>query len=175
MPKHENKIDTLLTAVLICAMLKQTSGLSETNIIEILTDDDIVGLLTIYDALSIIEKKSLATLNDGIFKISEAGESLFNEFSAKIPPKILENCILKAKNANQLSLLKKSVNWEIEKLKKGYNFNLNYINEMGGGDILSLKIYSPSYESAVKMQENFLKNPVDVFERIMFIFMRDYD
>ncbi|MDR1753801.1 MAG: DUF4364 family protein [Eubacterium sp.] len=165
--------DTLLAAVLICSLLKEVR-LTETGLLEILTDGDTVGQFVISDALSLIEKKSLAALSDdGAFSLTEAGVMIVDEFIGKIPFEIREKCLVLAKRISSLSELDKSVKWEIENLERGCYFKLRFLNEMGGSDIIDLKIYAPSYESALKMQENFLEKPIDAFERIMYIFTRD--
>lgn len=165
--------------VLICYLLSHLGKLSEPNLIEIITDDEAVNYFDLISALAQMEEKELISIEktDGVelYTVLPKGEMMAAEFEQKIPLSVREKTMELGKKIKTRAELERSVHWHIEEIKggKGCYFCVEFINEMGGDDIMQMKVYAPSFENALEMQTRFLRKPSDILTKIIGMFMRD--
>jgi hypothetical protein len=150
---------------LVCYLLEYLGSLTEEQLLEIVTLDDVVAQFKLNDALATIEKKKLAALTDNVYKIAEAGKSWLSEFENSLAITLRRKMLAVGKNVVRLSALKKAVKWNIsqsENTKTGatlWRFYACFLNEMDGTPVMEIKIYSKTKDGAVKAQEKFLQDP----------------
>lgn len=165
--------------VFVCYCLTKFGKMAESNLLEIITEDDAVNYFDFISALSQMEDKEMISIEkkDGgdIFSVLETGKMLAAEFENKIPLSIREKAATTGKKIKNRTELEQSARWHIDRINDtdGYYFCVEFLNEMGGSDMMQLKVYAPSFDAALNMQARFLKRPSDILTKIMSMFMRD--
>jgi DNA-binding PadR family transcriptional regulator len=168
--------DSFKITVLICYLLNELGALTEYQITKILTLDEAVNHFDLTEAFGILENKNLAAFverrGERFYEINDNGRTVAAEVGS-VPLSLREKSILEGKKILTEIELKKTVSWSVEKREKGYNFNIRFLNELGGPDIMEINLYSPSKEGALDIQRRFLDRPLDIVRKIMTMFITD--
>lgn len=169
--------DSFEICVLICFLLNELGALTEKLLLEIVTLDETVSVFNLSDALGLSENKNLIERfnkdNKIYYKVSAAGKEILYEFVNSLPLLIREKMLAEGRKVLSLFKLKKAVNWNICEAENGYYFKVQFLNEMGGDDIMQIKIFAPSMESALDIENRFLKKPVDIIGNVLNMFIMD--
>jgi hypothetical protein len=160
--EDDNKVLTML-----CYLLEYLGGLTESQLLEIVTADELVAPFKVNDALDIIEKRELATLSDGVYKISEPGKTWLQGYENSLAITLRRKVLQEGKNVLRLAELRKAVTWKVTELaregKHGeevvWAFHARFLNEADGTPLMEIKLYSKTKDGALNAQENFLKDP----------------
>ncbi|MCL2018688.1 MAG: DUF4364 family protein [Oscillospiraceae bacterium] len=174
-----NKItltDSFKITVLICYLLNELGPLTEYQLTKILTLNETVNHFDMTEAFGILENKKLASFvarkDERFFEINSEGRTIAAE-AGSVPPEIRETSLREGKRILAEIELKKTVSWKVQKREKGYNFNIRFLNEFGGPDIMEINLYAPSEEGALDIQRRFLERPLDIIRKIMTMFISD--
>jgi DNA-binding PadR family transcriptional regulator len=163
--------DNAKVITLVCYLLEYLGGLTEAQLLEIVTIDEIVSQFNLNDALSAIEKKELAAVVDGIYSINETGRQWLREFENSLAVTLRRKMLTVGKDVVRLSALKKAVKWNVSQTDKGWVFCVRFFNEMDGSSVMQVKLFSKTKEGALKAQEKFLKDPAKALSETIVNFI----
>ncbi|MCL1823388.1 MAG: DUF4364 family protein [Oscillospiraceae bacterium] len=158
--EDESKVITLL-----CYLLEYLGGLTESQLLEILTTGGLVEPFKLNDALAIIETRELATLKGDSYSINEAGRTWLRGYENSLAITLRRMVLQNGKDVVRLSELRKSVKWRVAEVMSksgvsgGWVFHACFLNEKDGSPIMEIKLYDKTREGAQNAQEKFLKNP----------------
>jgi hypothetical protein len=144
---------------LICYLLEYLGGLTEEQLLETVTVDDIVSQFKLNDALSTMEKKDLASFNGKVYCITQNGKDWLREFENSLAITLRRKMLAEGKDVVRLSSLKKAIKWSITETNNGWIFRALFLNEMDGNPIMEIKLYSKTQEGALRIQDKFLQDP----------------
>jgi len=171
--------DSFKITVLICYLLNELGALTEYQLTKILTLDEVVNHFDMTEAFGVLENKNLANFvekkGERFYEINDNGRTIAAE-AGSVPPSVRENSMREGRRILAEVELRKTVKWKIQKREdseKGYNFNIRYLNEFGGPDIMEINLYAPSEEGAIDIQRRFLERPLDIVRKIMTMFTTD--
>jgi hypothetical protein len=164
LPKLASIEDEAKVITLLCYLLEYLGGLTEAQMFEIATMDELVPQFKLNDALSKIEDKELATVTDGVYKISEFGKSWLSEFENTLAVTLRRMVLQEGKNVIRLHELRKAVKWRVMEVDRDgcervWAFYACFLNESDGSPLMEIKLYSKSKDDALTAQEKFLKDP----------------
>lgn len=150
--------------VLICYLLhKIDSPLNENQLVEIITGDEMVNYFDLMTALDGIDKKGLCNISTDngihIYEVTETGRQLADEFRKHVPKSIRERVVMLGRDIINKKKREKALQYEIIPTEGGYHVSVVYLNEIGGADLMQIKLYAPDIDSANMMLERILKNP----------------
>lgn len=169
--------DPFIAAVLLCYLLENLGKLTDEQLTELVTLDEMVGYFELAEAFGYLEDKGLAEFSvEGlrkIYKLNETGRMIVGEFQQSVPLTIREKTLAEGRSMTAMIELKRSVDWRIDKAEKGYIFTARFLNEFGGPDIMDVRIYAPTIENAEDIQRRFLETPVDIIRRTMDLYTKD--
>ena len=160
--KDEPKVITL-----VCFLIKNLTEVTESNLLEIVTSDDVVTQFRLSDALSVIEKKKLAVLDKvkKTYTLTKAGEDWLHEFENTLPVTFRKRLIRQGRETLRLSELKKAAKWRISRNKDDvWTFYVCFMNETDGSPVMEIKIHSKTRDGAERIQAKFLENPAKVLK-----------
>lgn len=164
--EDETKVITL-----ICCLLENLGELTEPLLLEIITLHDTVSQFKLYDALTIIENKHLASITPKGYAITADGRTWLSQFENSLPVSLRRKLIEAGKETVRLFKLKKAVKWSILREDEDWVFYACFLNEMNGSRIMEVKIYAKTEEDAFKAQENFLSNPAMILSNTIGYFI----
>jgi DNA-binding PadR family transcriptional regulator len=158
LPKIEDEVKVI---TLVCYLLEYLGALTETQLTEIVTLDNIVSPFKLTDALTTIEKREIAVLHETKknYTLTEAGKIWLREFENSLAITLRRKMLAEGKNVVRMSALKKSVKWGVAESKGVWVFTASFLNEIDGNPIMEVRLFSRSEESALALQEKFLRNP----------------
>ena len=171
--------DKLTIQIYLCFLIDRLGDLTEEQLSDIITEHESVNTLEYFEALSIAQEKELinAEENKGqkILSLMPKGKMMADEFSSRIPLSIREKSLEYGQYVLKMAELERSVICRIE--RGGYNepcfLTVKFLNEMGGPNLMELKIYAPDFEQAKQMRERFYEKPSDTVAKIMNMFIKD--
>ncbi|MCL2037138.1 MAG: DUF4364 family protein [Oscillospiraceae bacterium] len=161
--EDEAKIITL-----VCYLLEYLGVLNESQLLEIVTVDEVVPQFKLNDALATIEKKELAERKESgenAFSITETGRAWLTQFENSLAVTLRRKMLGVGKEVVRLSALKKAVKWNVSQTKNAatgvsaWRFYACFLNEMDGTPVMEIKLYSKTKDGVLKAQEKFLKDP----------------
>jgi hypothetical protein len=159
--EDENKIITLL-----CYLLEYLGGLTETQLLEIVTTDELVSQFKLNDALAVVETRGLTTIHskEGVYKLSESGKTWLAEFENTLAITLRRKVLQEGKDVLRLAELRKAVNWKVVEVKKNgtdsvWAFCACFLNESDKSPLMEIKLYSKTREGALSAEEKFLRDP----------------
>ena len=140
--------------VLVAYILYKVGSITKDELMRCTVDHDFVMYFDLICCLFDMEDKGLIICekagNDETCLPTAKSEYLAIELAYTIPLSIREDTIYYAKKITSHSRLEKTVKTEIVKVEQGgYQLCIRFINEMGGTDLMELKIYAPTKESAM--------------------------
>jgi hypothetical protein len=144
---------------LVCYLLENIGSLTEEQLIETVTVDEIVPQFKLTDALTTIEKKGLATLSDKVYKITKSGQAWLSEFENTLAVTLRNKLLSEGKEVVRLFDIRKTVRWGVSKNDSSWVFHACLLNEIDGTPVMEIKIYSKTEAGVVRAQEKFLKDP----------------
>jgi hypothetical protein len=154
---------------LLCGLLETLGTLSEEIFIESLASYGIVSHFDLYDALSLIEQGGLAEYFDGEgsrrYRVKAKGIEIAREFRNSIPSELYNYAMTQTKRIKREADLKKTYRWGVRQEEHGFTFRFCHFNDKT--DILDVKIYATTMETAEKIQKKFLANATCVSEKII--------
>ncbi|MDR0196622.1 MAG: DUF4364 family protein [Oscillospiraceae bacterium] len=163
--------DEVKIITLVCLILEKLGGLTEAQLLEIVTVDETIAQFGLIDALTVMEKKKLANVTGDLFEITDAGRGWLKEF-AKTPAVTLRNKMLReGERVVRFAKLKKAVKWDITREKSGWAFYVCFLNEMDGSAVMEIKIHSNTNKGAAEIQEKFLKDPPKIIRNTLSNFL----
>ena len=164
--------------VLVSYILYKVGNITKDDLMRCTVDHDFVMYFDLICCLFDMEDKELIKCeksgNDEICIPTEKSEYLAIELSYSIPRSIREDAVYYAKKITSYSHLEKTVKTEIIKLDKGYQFCIRFINELGGVDLMELKIYAPTREAAEQMEKRVFDNPAGAYRNVLNSFIEGY-
>lgn len=164
--------------ILIAYLLKEFDKLSLEQLATITVDDDTVNYFDLVSALGGLEDKGLITVEKTktaeFYSASDKSNYMATELADKIPKSIRENTIYNGKKITAREKMEKAIKCQIIKLEQGYHLDIRFINEMGGPDLMDLKIYAPTYETAEQMEKRFFDNPTGTYRRVLNGFIQGF-
>ncbi|MCL2697377.1 MAG: DUF4364 family protein [Oscillospiraceae bacterium] len=168
--------DSFKITVLICYLLNELGALTQYQLTKILTLDEVVNHFDLTEAFGVLENRKLADLiekkGERFYEINDNGRTIAAE-AGSVPLSVRENSIREGKRIHAEIELRKTVSWKVQKREKGYNFNIRFLNELGGPDMMEINLYAPSEESARDIERRFLERPLDIVRKIMTMFITD--
>jgi hypothetical protein len=160
LPKVEDETKVI---TLLCYLLEYLGGLTESQLLEIVTVDELVPQFRLSDALAVIEKKELAIISDRVYKLTETGKSWVSTFENSLAITLRRKVLQEGKNVVRLAELRKSVKWQVIEVKRDsgnvWAFHACFLNESDGSPLMEIKLYSKTKEGAVSAEEKFLTDP----------------
>ena len=171
--------DKLTIQIYLCFLIDRLGNLTEEQLSDIITEHESVNILEYLEALSIAQEKELikAEENNGqkIFSLLPKGKMMSDEFFNRIPLSIREKSLEYGQYVLKMAELERSVVCRIERGR--YNepcfLTVKFLNEMGGPNLMELKIFAPDFEQAKQMRERFYEKPSDTVAKIMNMFIKD--
>ena len=171
--------DKLTIQIYLCFLIDRLGDLTEEQLSDIITEHESVNFLEYLEALSIAQEKELInaeeTKGKKIFSLMPKGKMMADEFFSRIPLSIREKSLEYGQYVLKMAELERSVICRIE--RGGYNdpcfLTVKFLNEMGGPNLMELKIYAPDFEQAKQMRERFYEKPSDTVAKIMNMFIKD--
>ena len=164
--------------VLVAYILYKVS-ITKDELMRCTVDHDFVMYFDLICCLFDMEEKGFITCekvgNDETCLPTAKSEYLAIELAYTIPLSIREDTVYYAKKITSHSRLEKTVKTEIVKVEQGgYQLCIRFINEMGGTDLMELKIYAPTKESAEQMEKRVFDNPVGAYRNVLNSFIQGY-
>ena len=171
--------DKLTIQIYLCFLIDRLGKLTEEQLSDIITEHEAVNILEYLEALSIVQEKELIKAEDNngqkIFSLLPKGKMMADEFFNRIPLSIREKSLEYGQYVLKMAELERSVVCRIE--RGGYNepcfLTVKFLNEMGGPNLMELKIFAPDFEQAKQMRERFYEKPSDTVAKIMNMFIKD--
>ena len=171
--------DKLTIQIYLCFLIDRLGDLTEEQLSDIITEYESVNILEYLEALSIAQEKELIKAeenkNQKILSLMPKGKMMADEFFNRIPLSIREKSLEYGQYVLKMAELERSVICRIE--RGGYNepcfLTVKFLNEMGGPNLMELKIYAPDFEQAKQMRERFYEKPSDTVAKIMNMFIKD--
>lgn len=164
-------------AILVCFLLDELDSLTEKLLLEIVTFDEITEVFMLSDALGMSEKKGLIEAvkkeNEIYYKITEYGKTILSEFINSVPLSIREKALEEGRRVLAIHRLKKSFKWSIDEIDNGYYFKVSLLNEIGGPDIIQIKIFAHDKKNAQDIERRFLEKPAEIIGKTLDIFVND--
>ena len=170
--------DKLNIQFYICHLLDKLGTLSENQLSDIITECESVNYYDFLEALSVIIEKELAEQteekNEIVYKLLPQGKMMSEEFYHHIPLSVREKSIEYGKKMLELSEVERALQCRIERTQETHCFvTVRFINEMGGPDLVNLRLYAPNLEEAKKMKERFYERPSEIITKVMQLFIKD--
>ena len=171
--------DKLTIQIYLCFLIDRLGDLTEEQLSDIITEHESVNILEYLEGLSIAQEKELIKAeenkNQKILSLLPKGKMMADEFFSRIPLSIREKSLEYGQYVLKMAELERSVICRIE--RGGYNepcfLTVKFLNEMGGPNLMELKIYAPDFEQAKQMRERFYEKPSDTVAKIMNMFIKD--
>ena len=171
--------DKLTIQIYLCFLIDRLGNLTEEQLSDIITEHEAVNFLEYFEALSVAQEKELIKAEDNkdqkILSLLPKGKMMADEFYSRIPLSIREKSLEYGQYVLKMADLERSVVCRIE--RGGYNepcfLTVKFLNEMGGPNLMELKIYAPDFEQAKQMRERFFEKPSDIVAKIMNMFIKD--
>ena len=171
--------DKLTIQIYLCFLIDRLGDLTDEQLSDIITEHEAVNFLEYLEALSIAQEKELIKAeenkNKKVLSLLPKGKMMANEFYTRIPLSIREKSLEYGQYVLKMAELERSVVCRIE--RGGFNepcfLTVTFLNEMGGPNLMELKIYAPDFEQAKQMRERFYEKPSDTVAKIMNMFIKD--
>lgn len=164
--------------ILIAHILRKAGSMTKEELICCTVDHDFVNYFDFICCLMDMQEKELIICRtEGKNELcipTEQSNYLAIELAYSIPLSIREDTVYYAKKITSHSRLEKAVKCDIIKLEQGYHLYIRFINEMGGADLMELKIYAPTYEAARQMEQRFFDNPAGAYRSVLNSFIQGY-
>ncbi|MBR4305800.1 MAG: DUF4364 family protein [Ruminiclostridium sp.] len=164
--------------ILIAHILRKVGSMSKEELMRCTVDQDFVKYFDFHSCIMSMEEKKLITIEtiDGCEICHPTNQSnyLAIELAYSIPLSVREDSVYHAKKITSHTHLEKSVKCEIIPLEQGYHLYIRFINEVGGADLMELKIYAPTLEAAQQMEKRFFANPAGAYRSVLNSFIQGY-
>ncbi len=164
--------------ILIAHLLRKVGCMSKEELMSCTVDQDFVKYFDFHSCIMNMEEKQLITIEevDGCEICHPTNQSnyLAIELAYSIPLSIREDAVYYAKKITSHTHLEKAVKCEIIPLEQGYHLYIRFINEIGGADLMELKIYAPTLEAAQHMEKRFFANPAGAYRGVLNSFIQGY-
>ena len=164
--------------ILIAHILRKVGPMSKEELMRCTVDQDFVKYFDFHSCIMSMEEKTLITIEkeDGCEICHPTNQSnyLAIELAYSIPLSIREDAVYYAKKITSHAHLEKAVKCEIIPLEQGYHLYIRFINEVGGADLMELKIYAPTLEAAQQMEKRFFANPAGAYRGVLNSFIQGY-
>lgn len=168
--------------VYFCYLLDNFGELGDSVISEIVLTLECANYFELMTQVGVMEtKKLIATRNDKekgerFYKLLPEGKTLSEQFSnTHIPLSIRENTLKTGEEVIKRLEREKSIRCYInyDYIRKRYDLNVKFLNEINGDIILDVKLYAPNEAKAKEMKERFIDNSGKIIPKIMNMFLRD--
>lgn len=171
--------DKLTIQIYLCFLINRLGSLTEEQLSDIITEHEAVNFLEYLEGLSIAQEKELIKAEESkgqkLLSLLPKGKMMADEFFSRIPLSIREKSLEYGQYVLKMAELERSVVCRIE--RGGYDepcyLTVKFLNEMGGPNLMELKIYAPDFEQAKQMRERFYEKPSDTVAKIMNMFIKD--
>lgn len=170
--------DQLDIHIYVCHLLDVLGDLTDEQLSDIITECEAVNYYNYLESLSmIVEKQLVEVIKKGdvsYYHLLPQGKTMSDEFHHRIPLSVREKSIEYGKKVLEMSELERSIKCKIEKTQDKHCFvHITFLNEMGGPDLLQMRLYAPNFDEAKKMRERFYEKPSDIVTKIMQTFIKD--
>lgn len=164
--------DESLIRILICWLLDKLGAMSSDRLLEILTEDELVNYFDFMAAVpAMTEKKLIGAFHDK-YELLENGKMMAEEFESMIPLTAREKTLATGERLHKNDELKRTLKYEVIQENQHWFFCVHLLGEKEGPNLLSLKVYAPSKESAELLQKRFLENPFELMDKTMGFFLK---
>ena len=170
--------DSLLIQIYLCYLLEQLGDLTEEQLSDIITECEAVNFYSFLEALSVMVEKELTSKseekNGTVYHLLPTGKLMAQEFYRRVPLSIREKSLEYGRKVLEMAELERSRICRIEHTRDNNIYlTVRFLNEMGGPDLMDLKIYAPDLEQAKQMRERFLEKPSDIVTKVMNFFIKN--
>ncbi len=153
--------------LLVCFILNSVGcPLTEKQLIEITTENDMVNYFDLIQALNGIENNGLCTVCvDGTltsYAIAENGKKALLSYESHIPLSIRERCVKNAVDLLNREQYKTKYESKIIVLEKGYYLRLKYTHPIFNAERMELKLFFEDYAEAMRLQGSVDDNPKEI-------------
>jgi len=161
--EEPNKIITL-----VCYLLEYLGALTESQLFEIIMVDDLVPQIMLTDALSIIEERALADLNESrAYSINDSGKTWLKGYENSLLITHRRKILQDGKDLLRLEELRKYATWSIEQVGNQWAFEAQLLNEFDDSAAMKITQYYLTEEDAELARKRFLKDPAKaIAERV---------
>ena len=168
--------------VYFCYILDCFGDLGDSVISEIVLSLESANYFELMTQVGIMEEKKLITVKNDkekgerFYYLTEEGKTLAHQFSeTHIPLTIREKTVATGKEVIERIKREKSIRCYIDYdyIRRRYDLNVKFLNEINGEVILDIKLYAPSEEKAIEMRDRFLGNSPNMIKHIMNMFLKD--
>lgn len=165
--------------ILIAHLLRKVGCMSKEELMRCTVDQEFVKYFDFHSCIMSMEEKKLITVEktDDCELCHPTNQSnyLAIELAYSIPLSIREDAVYLAKKITAHNHLEKAIKCEIITLEQGgYHLYIRFINEVGGADLMELKIYAPTLEAAQQMERKFFDNPTGAYRGVLNSFIQGY-
>lgn len=171
--------DKLTIQIYLCFLIDRLGSLTEEQLSDIITEHEAVNFLEYIEALDIAQEKELIKAEEDkkgkLLSLLPKGKMMADEFYSRIPLSIREKSLEYGKYVLEMAELERSIVCRIErgKFDEPCYLTVKFLNEMGGPNLMELKIFAPDFEQAKLMRERFFEKPSDIVTKIMNMFIRN--
>lgn len=164
--------------ILIAHLLRKVGCMSKEELMRCTVDQEFVKYFDFHSSIMSMEEKKLITIEKEddceICHPTNQSNYLAIELAYSIPLSIREDAVYLAKKITAHTHLEKAIKCEIITLDQGYHLYIRFINEVGGADLMELKIYAPTLEAAQQMERKFFANPAGAYRGVLNSFIHGY-
>ncbi|NLJ16878.1 MAG: DUF4364 family protein [Clostridiales bacterium] len=163
--------DAYKIRILICFLLHNIGApLTDKQLIEITTEDEMVNYFDLMNALDGIDKNGLCNVVEqkggNTYSIAENGSKIVGEVEALVPFTIREKCLKSAYRMMERAKNKKPYKSRVLTLEKGFYVRFSYPDPIEEHNLIELHFYADDYEKALQIKEKIDSNPKLLFKSI---------
>ena len=170
--------DKFTIQIYLCFLIDRLGSFTEEQLSDIITEHEAVNFLEYLEALGVAKETELIKSEkdkNNLLSLLPKGKMMADEFYSRIPLSIREKSLEYGKYVLEMAELERSVVCRIErgKFDEPCYLTVKFLNEMGGPNLMELKIFAPDFEQAKLMRERFFEKPSDIVTKIMNMFIKD--
>ncbi len=164
--------------ILVAFLLKKIGGMTKEELLCCTVDKEYVRYFDMICCLIEMEEMQLVKCerqdDNEMYYPTAKSNYLAIELADQLPMMLREDALYCAKKITSRMRLESSVKCEIITLDKGYQLYIRFLNEAGGADLMELKIFAPTLESAKSMEKKFFDNPAGAYRGVLNSFIQGY-
>lgn len=157
--------------ILVCYLLHNIGApLTDKQLIEITTEDDMVNYFDLMNALDGIDKNGLCTVTkdrtSSTYTIAENGSKIVGEVEEYVPYSIRQKCLKTAYRMMEKAKNKKPYKSRVVTLEKGFYVRFSFPDPFEEHNLSEIHYYAPTYERAIELKEKIDQNPRLLFKSL---------
>ncbi|MEG1870187.1 MAG: DUF4364 family protein [Oscillospiraceae bacterium] len=141
---------------------------------EILLQTSLVNYFEVTNAFSELKKSGHLLINkDQTLGITEKGIRTAVEFEKSIPKSVREKCLAATREYLQRRKRMEEIEINYHSVSDGYLFHV--VMKDYGSDLVDMKLFLPTREDCVNVQERMYENPTAVYKGLLAVMMGSKD